>query len=71
MSAIIERNILINGTSKLITSSTIAQLVDEFQLASDSLVIEHNHTIVRQENWQETPLSEGDTVEMLHFVGGG
>ncbi len=71
MSAIIERNILINGTSKLITSSTIAQLVAEFQLAADSLVIEHNHTIVRQENWQETPLSEGDTVEMLHFVGGG
>jgi len=33
--------------------------------------VEHNRRIVRRAHHAETPLGNGDTVELVHFVGGG
>jgi thiamine biosynthesis protein ThiS len=35
------------------------------------VVVELNRQIVRRIHLQETSLSSGDTVELVHFVGGG
>lgn len=63
--------IRINGNTEEITPCTIAQLVSQRGLNPRSLVVEHNLNIVKQDQWPEIELTEGDTLELLSFVGGG
>jgi sulfur carrier protein len=50
---------------------TLAQLIAELQLKGDRIAVELNGTIVQRACWHETPLSAGDRLEVVHFVGGG
>jgi len=63
--------IRVNGESLEIDAPDIHALVTARNLDPSSLVVEHNHTLVRQTAWAKTPLREGDTIELLSFVGGG
>ena len=63
--------VTINGTVEAISPCTIEQLVHEKGLRPDALVVEHNLTIVKQPQWHQIQLAEGDTLELLSFVGGG
>lgn len=46
-------------------------LVIEQQLDTMSLVAELNFKIIKQAEWNDTLIKEGDTIELLSFVGGG
>jgi thiamine biosynthesis protein ThiS len=35
------------------------------------IVVEHNGVIIRKERYADTRLADGDTVEIVHMVGGG
>ncbi len=35
------------------------------------IVVEHNGEIIRKERYAETPLKDGDSLEIVHMVGGG
>ncbi|MGV3722685.1 MAG: sulfur carrier protein ThiS [Actinomycetota bacterium] len=35
------------------------------------IVVEHNGVILRKEQFSDTRLADGDTVEIVHMVGGG
>ena len=37
----------------------------------DRVAIELNREIVPREQWSQTPLHDGDRLEIVHFVGGG
>jgi thiamine biosynthesis protein ThiS len=50
---------------------TLDELVRELSLAPERLAIELNREVVRRAAWPETEMREGDTVEIVHFVGGG
>jgi thiamine biosynthesis protein ThiS len=50
---------------------TLDELVSELSLAPERLAIELNREVVRRAAWPETQMREGDTVEIVHFVGGG
>lgn len=50
---------------------TLNDLVSELSLAPERLAIELNREVVRRAAWPETEMREGDTVEIVHFVGGG
>ncbi len=63
--------IRLNGEMLEIDAPDIHTLVSARNLDPSSLVVEHNHTLVRQTAWPQTLLQEGDTVELLSFVGGG
>ncbi len=63
--------IVLNGSSVNTKSSDLAALVKTRGLDPSSLVIEHNLNVVKQERWATTPVREGDTIELLNFVGGG
>ncbi|NYF80425.1 sulfur carrier protein ThiS [Granulicella arctica] len=67
--------LVLNGQSRpfpnLSTSSKLELLVAELGLKGDRVAIEHNGEIVSRANWNETVLSEGDRLEVVHFVGGG
>jgi sulfur carrier protein len=50
---------------------TLAGLVDRLGMKADRVAIELNRSIVARDQWPETSLSEGDRLEIVHFVGGG
>ena len=49
----------------------ISDLINELGLKAERLAVEVNGRIVRRADWPSTTLSEGDKVEIVHFVGGG
>lgn len=64
--------IRINGESRNVEQGiTIAQLIDELGLPSKRIAVEHNGEVVGRQRWQEVGLSDGDRLEVVHFVGGG
>jgi thiamine biosynthesis protein ThiS len=64
--------ILVNGEEKeLAEGSTVAQLIEAVGLRPERLAVELNREIVRRAEWGSTSLSDGDKVEIVHFVGGG
>lgn len=64
--------ILLNGESrKLEAGTTMEELVRELGLVPDRLAVEYNLHILKKKHWATTALSNGDRVEIVHFVGGG
>ncbi len=63
--------ITVNGKQERIDARTIEQMVLQKGLKPDSLVVEHNQAVIAQAQWSRIELKEGDTVELLSFVGGG
>ncbi len=61
----------INGQREALAPCTLAELVARKGLDSRSLVVELNGAIIKQEQWPQTPLTGGDRLELLSFVGGG
>ena len=61
----------INGKEVETNSASLAQLIEENGFQTSSLIAELNLEIIKQEDWPETPVQEGDRVELLRFVGGG
>jgi len=64
--------LIINGEERTFQSArTLAGLVEELGMKQDRVAVELNRNIVSRECWAETALSEGDRLEIVHFVGGG
>ena len=62
----------VNGEAKeLEEGATLQTLVERLSLAPERLAIEHNREVVRRADWPALTLSDGDRVEIVHFVGGG
>ena len=50
---------------------TLAALIEKLGMKVDRVAVELNRDIAPRERWSETTLSEGDKLEIVHFVGGG
>jgi sulfur carrier protein len=50
---------------------TLAVLVEILGMKPDRVAVELNRDIIPRSQWPETPLNEGDRLEVVHFVGGG
>ncbi|HEB68931.1 MAG TPA: sulfur carrier protein ThiS [Desulfobulbus sp.] len=61
----------LNGKPVEVQSRTLELLIPERGLHPDALIVELNSKLIKKENWAETILREGDTLELLNFVGGG
>lgn len=62
----------INGDEKTFESSlSLAALIEFLGMKSDRVAVELNRDIVPRNSWAETPLKDGDRLEIVHFVGGG
>ena len=62
----------LNGESKeLAEGSTLLSLIEQLSLAPERVAVELNRDVVRRADWPATQLSDGDRVEIVHFVGGG
>lgn len=50
---------------------SVAALVDALELAGKRVAIEKNGDIVPRSRYAETPLADGDALEIVVAVGGG
>ena len=50
---------------------TIAELLARLDIDSRRVAVEHNLSIVKRPAYTETLVGDGDTVEIVNFVGGG
>ncbi|MEO6394116.1 MAG: sulfur carrier protein ThiS [Pyrinomonadaceae bacterium] len=50
---------------------SVQQLVEHLLLPLERTAIERNLEVVRRTDWSRVQLSEGDKIEIVHFVGGG
>ncbi|WP_456276080.1 sulfur carrier protein ThiS [Bacillus sp. AK128] len=50
---------------------TIANLLEHFQLHEKVVIVEHNQVILEKTTHQLVGISDGDQIEIVHFVGGG
>jgi thiamine biosynthesis protein ThiS len=67
-----ELEIMVNGESRRLPApATAADLLRHLGLDPRTVVVELNRQIVRRPRLAETPLADGDAVELVHFVGGG
>lgn len=64
--------ITFNGTARSLNSGiSIQEFLDQLQLDCMQVVVEHNRTIVARQRLADTFLNANDTLEVIHFVGGG
>ncbi|MEM6334217.1 MAG: sulfur carrier protein ThiS [Planctomycetota bacterium] len=63
--------ITLNGEIKATDAQTVAQLLAELGLADRPVAVEQNATVVPKRKHADTPLTEGDTLELVTLVGGG
>jgi len=61
----------VNGQARDVTDgTTVRALIEQFNLSPEKVAVELNRRLLRTEKY-ETPLSAGDEVEIVTFVGGG
>ena len=64
--------IIVNGSeTDVAEGARVSELIMSLSLIPERLAIELNKKIIRRAEWDSTSLSEGDRVEIVHFVGGG
>jgi thiamine biosynthesis protein ThiS len=63
----------LNGDRRCVpASSTVASLLDSLTLDARLVVVERNREILRdRDSFSHVELTQGDTIEIVHFVGGG
>lgn len=67
-----ELSLTVNGEPRRIAyGSTIADLVTGLGLNPAKVAVEHNAEIAPRSILAEIALSDGDVLEIVHFVGGG
>lgn len=52
-------------------AKTISELLKELELDIVKVAVEQNLQIVPRSTYGETTISEGDKIEIVHFIGGG
>jgi thiamine biosynthesis protein ThiS len=67
-----QMQLTVNGKqTEAVAGSTVQSLLDQLRLDCRQVVVERNQTIVPRQRFAEEHLVEGDTLEIVHFVGGG
>ncbi len=63
--------VTINGENVNAAGKTVAQYINEAGYNASRIVVERNLVILKADELSSTVLEDGDTVEILNFVGGG
>jgi sulfur carrier protein len=62
----------VNGKEREVQSGlSVHELVESFDLNPLLIVVELNREILNRDQFKDVRVSEGDAVELVHFVGGG
>ena len=64
--------LLVNGNDTDITDNlTITGLLESLEIDPGRVAVEVNLKIIKRCDFEEQKLNEGDSVEIVNFVGGG
>lgn len=62
----------LNGEPRSVAAGqTIEELLESLGLHPRLIVVEHNRLILDRTAYESTAVQAGDTLELVHFVGGG
>ena len=50
---------------------TISALLAQLEIDSRRVAVEHNLVVLKRHLFDETPVRDGDAIEIVNFVGGG
>lgn len=65
-------NVTINGDSHALDKALcLNDLLAKFDIEEDRVAIEHNLEIVPKSTFEKVMIGDGDTLEIVHFIGGG
>lgn len=65
-------DILVNGEPRAVPEgASLLELLRQLELDPRTVVVEHNRLIVRRSDLATIQIVAGDSVELVHFVGGG
>jgi thiamine biosynthesis protein ThiS len=64
--------LIINGQEREIQSSVnITELLLELEIKGSHLAVALNSQVIPRDNYESTPISENDKIEIVTAVGGG
>ncbi len=64
--------ITINGNEKELTAPiALGELVGQYCANTKHVIAEVNGEIIGAAQWTDRPIKEGDSIELVSFVGGG
>lgn len=64
--------VTLNGDAREIARGrSVETLLLDLGLHPRLVVVEHNREIIERARYADTPVNDGDTLEVVHFVGGG
>lgn len=64
--------ITVNGTSQQVAvGTTISRLLETLRLDPQRVAVERNLEVVAKDDFADTILADGDSLEIVQFVGGG
>jgi thiamine biosynthesis protein ThiS len=65
-------HVSVNGKEREVPSGlSVQELVESFDLNPLLIVVELNREILDRDQFKDIQVSDGDAVELVHFVGGG
>jgi sulfur carrier protein len=65
-------HVTLNGDNRQIREGlTVLDLLSDLGLHPRLIVVEHNREILDRDLYSQTEVRDGDTLELVHFVGGG
>ena len=50
---------------------SVVSLIDKLEIDARRVAVEHNLTIIRRQRFPEVIVNDGDSVDIVNFVGGG
>ena len=71
-SSLVTVTITLNGERfELDSPLSVAALLTKLDIDPRRVAVEHNLNIIKRQTYTDVVVSEGDTVEIVNFVGGG
>jgi sulfur carrier protein len=65
-------SVRLNGEAREVPAGlSVEGLLLHLELHPKLVVVEHNGEILRRDGYDSAPVREGDSLELVHFVGGG
>lgn len=61
----------VNGLDMEVKATTVMELLKELDINPQRVVVEVNLEIVKRDRFNEYRIKEGDSIEIVNFVGGG
>ncbi len=65
------RNLTVNGELKQTEATTVLELLVMMGLEKQAVAVEVNREVIPKRLHGDTPLKDGDTIELVTLVGGG